>query len=132
MWLPLIDNAVVSSTIGQVVVPWFDGGLFGAILGAMIGIYGGAYGTVCGLCASKGKAKNLVYTLHYGGVIAGVTLLLFGVVAYFSGQPYSVWYGLGLSGLILVFVIGCLTPMLHMRYRQAEHRKLEAHGFREG
>jgi hypothetical protein len=42
------------------------------------------------------------------------------------GQPYGVWYGLGLAGLIGVIVIGANLPVMFMAYRGAERRRVEA------
>lgn len=59
-------------------------------------------------------------------------LLALGVAAIISGQPYAVWFGLGLPGLIITSVLLPLTIVVKQRYREAEQRKLEAESFRRG
>ena len=58
-------------------------------------------------------------------------LLALGVVALVAGQPYGVWYGFGLAGLIGLVVIGANTFTVHWAYRQAEARKLAARDLTE-
>ena len=120
-------------TIAAGVEPWFNSPwLPGTILGSGVGILGGIYGTVLGICAPRGAARGFVFALHWGLVALGSLLAITGVVALTRGQPYGVWYPLLLSGVILTLVVGCLTPVLRLRYRQAEHRRLEAEEFRRG
>jgi hypothetical protein len=45
-------------------------------------------------------------------------------------QPYHVWYPLALAGFILTFVCGGLLPVLLLRYRQAEARRMQAQDLR--
>jgi hypothetical protein len=49
-----------------------------------------------------------------------------------NDQPYHVWYPLVLIGGILTLVMGPLLPVVRLRYRQAEQRKLDAAGLRGG
>jgi hypothetical protein len=49
-----------------------------------------------------------------------------------SGQPYGVWYALLLPGVLLAVLMGTMTPIIKLRYRQAEHRRLTAEEFRRG
>jgi hypothetical protein len=42
------------------------------------------------------------------------------------GQPYGVWYGLLLPGVIGLIVLGSLSPVAVTAYRQAELRKIQA------
>ena len=115
------------------VQPWFENwGLVGGLLGGGIGILGGVYGTVVGICAPRGKAKRLVFGLHSSALGLGLGLLVGGFTALVTGQPYGVWYALLLPGALLTVLIICFTPMLKLRYRQAEHRKLNAEEFRRG
>lgn len=115
------------------VTPWFDNpGMVGGIAGAGIGVLGGIYGTVLGICSPKGKAKVLVFTMHWCSLLLGVLLLIGGITALVSGQPYRVWYPIILPGAILTLLMVCFTPMVFARYRQAEHRQLHAEEFRRG
>jgi len=103
--------------------PWFNPNIYAWIPGTLLGLAGGIEGTLAGLCAPRGKYKTLVMGFHF--TIMGVCCLLLtaGIVALATGQPYGVWYGLGLPGLGGLVVLGPLTLVIHMRYRQAELRK---------
>ncbi len=115
------------------VQPWFENwGLVGGLLGVGVGLLGGVYGTVVGICAPRGKAKGLVYGLHWFSLLLGLAVLAAGVTALIRGQPYGVWYPLLLSGAIVTVLIIGFTPMIKLRYRQAEHRHLSAEEFRHG
>ncbi len=115
------------------VQPWFENwGLIGGLLGGGIGLLGGVYGTVVGICAPRGKAKRLVFGLHWFALLLGLGLLVGGITALVTDQPYGVWYALLLPGAILTVLIICFTPMVKLRYRQAEHRQLNAEEFRRG
>lgn len=57
---------------------------------------------------------------------ASVICLILGVLALIYHQPYGVWYSLILPGLIGLVVLGSLTPVAIMRYRQADLRKMQA------
>ena len=115
------------------VQPWIENwGLVGGLLGGGVGLLGGVYGTVVGVCASRGKAKGLVFGLHCFSLLLGLALLAAGITALIGDQPYGVWYALLLPGAILTFLMIIFTPMIKMRYRQAEHRHLSAEEFRQG
>ncbi len=115
------------------VQPWFENwGLVGTLLGVGVGLLGGAYGAVVGICVPRGKAKGLVYGLHWFSLLLGLAVLAAGVTALIGGQPHRVWYPLLFSGAIVTGLIIGFTPMIKLRYRQAEHRKLNAEEFRRG
>ncbi len=126
-------SAILTVPIATSVEPWFPNTwLPGTILGCSVGLLGGIYGSVMGICAPRGVARRLVYGMHFGLLALGAALLIAGVVAVSGGQPYGVWYPLLLEGVILSTVMGPLTPVMRLRYRQAEHRRLEAEEFRRG
>lgn len=105
--------------------PWFSeylAWLPGTVLGCMAGLFGG----LAGCCAPRGKAKGLVLNGLWVLLIISVILLAAGGAALIVGQPYAVWYGLGLAGMIGTLVIGFNLPMIIRVYRQAEMRKMEA------
>ncbi|HEV3257176.1 MAG TPA: hypothetical protein VG013_09875 [Gemmataceae bacterium] len=105
--------------------PWFDP-MYAWLPGTLLGVIAGSLGGLAGWLGPKGKAKALVL----GGfwVLFGVSavMLVAGLAGYFSGQPYGVWYGLGLAGLIGVLVLGLNAPQLFRWYRQAEERRMSA------
>lgn len=107
------------------VAPWFDPSL-AWLPGALLGALGGVWGALAGVLLPMGRGKNLV--LGLGSVLlgVGVVLLLAGVFAWFAGQPFAVWYGLGLAGLIATLVLGINVPMMAYIIRAIEQRRIQA------
>ena len=106
--------------------PWFDPNLFGWIPGTVFGVLGGLWGSLGGTLAPQGKARSLVVSTG-----AALGLLAFGslaaaVVAAVSGQPYGIWYSLGLPGVLGSVLIPCLLPIVLRRYSEAEARRISA------
>jgi len=119
--------------LAQAVTPWVGNpNMVGAILGSSVGVFGAVFGTLCGTLAPRGKAKGLVLGMHLLGIAVGLIMLTLSIVALVGGQPYAIWYGLGLPGLILTAVLLPLTGVVRQRYREAEQRKLDAESFRRG
>jgi len=102
---------------------WFDPILYGWIPGTFIGIMGGLEGLFLGVLASKGKAKKFIFSFHFSVICISAILLIAGIIALISKQPYGVWYGLSLGGLIGLIVFGSLTPLIFRRFKDAEMRK---------
>ena len=102
---------------------WFNAAAYAWIPGTAVGLLGGLEGTLAGVLAPRGKGKILVLALHFGAMLLCAGLLLAGIVARVSGQPYGIWYGLGFPGLLGLVIFGSLTPVIVIRYRQAELRK---------
>jgi hypothetical protein len=98
--------------------PWFDPRLV-YVFGPAVGVLGGVLGPMVGVLAPRGKAKRLV--------LAGcAAMLVAAVVGFASGQPRIIWYSLGLAGGVGTVVFGSLTPVVLLRYRQAEARRMAA------
>lgn len=114
--------------------PWFDeqtAGLVGGLLGAGVGtVFGGIGGGIGGPLAALGKAKTFVLGIFIVGIALGVAMLGVAVVAIASGQPWWVWVSFLGPGVICAGVMGGLLPVVKLRYRQAEQRKLDAQSFR--
>lgn len=107
------------------------GGLIGAFLGGGIGVIGGVYGAVVGgVLAPRGLCRSVVLTLHLGLAASGGVALCVGVYALIAGQPYHVWFPVTLAGFVASVVMGSLYPVVRLRYRQAEARRMEAAGLR--
>jgi len=105
--------------------PWFDPRLV-YVFGPAVGVLGGVLGPMVGVLAPRGKAKRLVlgtWTLVLAGCAA---MLVAAVVGFVSGQPRIIWYSLGLAGGVGTVVFGSLTPVVLLRYRQAEARRMAA------
>ena len=114
--------------------PWFEpnhfGAWYGALVGGVGGSLGGVLGALTGTLAPRGIGRPWVLGTMYFFVAAGVAQLLFGAYAWIAGQPWGIWYGPILCGVIFTAVIGGLIPVVRQRYRQAEDRRLEAEGLR--
>ena len=108
--------------------PWISNpgmaGMVGGILGATIGILGGTIGTLAGVFVPRGKAKKLTLGVNTFAFVLSFISLVVGIVAYLSGQPYSVWYGFGFFGLLGTSGFGGSFWVILKRAREAELRKL--------
>lgn len=111
--------------------PWYDGNLYGWIPGATLGLLGGLWGVLVGTLAPRGRARGLVLGATWGLLLGSAVLLALGVAALLCGQPYGVWYGLGLAGLIGLVVIGANMFTVYWVYRMAEARKMAARDLME-
>jgi uncharacterized membrane protein len=105
---------------------WFDGNLYGWIFGTVLGVVGGLLGAAGGTLAPRGKAKGVVLLCWWLMLSVSFVLLLVGLYALYCGQPYGVWYGMLLPGLLGIVIFGLLLPVILKRYREAEQRKLTA------
>ena len=106
--------------------PWYDPNAFSWIPGTVYGILGGLWGSAAGALAPSGKAKNVILAVGWLFIAFGALFLVASIVAYVSGQPYGIWYGLGLPGLLGVILFPTLLPVVLTRYREAEERRLRA------
>ena len=106
--------------------PWFDANLYAWIPGTLLGVLGGLWGSLLGVLAPRGKAKAFVLGSLGLLLCASVICLVLGIMALVSRQPYGVWYGLLLPGVMGLVVLGSLGPLAIMAYRQAEARKMQA------
>lgn len=105
--------------------PWFDPNL-AWIPGTALGIIGGLFGGAIGFLMPHSRLKKrligmkfikVAYFLFLG---CSTTMLLAGIAALISGQPYGIWYGLGLAGLIGVIVFGSLYSLIFHLPKQIE------------
>ena len=105
--------------------PWISNpGVVGGILGSTIGILGGVIGTLAGVFVPRGKAKKLTLGVNTFAFVLSFISLVVGIVAYLSGQPYGIWYGFGLVGLLGTSGFGGGFWVILKRAREAELRKL--------
>ncbi|HVS39991.1 MAG TPA: hypothetical protein VMS17_30815 [Gemmataceae bacterium] len=111
--------------------PWYDENLYSWIPGTALGVLGGLWGSLVGMLAPRGRARGFVLVFTWALLVVSALLLVLGLVALFSGQPYGVWYGLGLAGLIGLVVVGANTFTVYWVYRAAEERKLAARDLTE-
>ena len=75
-----------------------------------LGVLGGLWGALAGTLGPLGRARSVV--VGAGWVLIGVCVLMLvlGLVALTTGQPYAIWYGLLLPGVIGGIVLGSLMP----------------------
>jgi uncharacterized membrane protein len=106
--------------------PWFNPNLFAWIPGTAFGVLCGLWGSLAGVLAPRGRARRLVLGMGLVLALVAVGFLAASVVALTSGQPYGVWYGLGLPGLLGLFLVPMLLPVVWKRYAEAETRKMGA------
>jgi hypothetical protein len=116
--------------------PWFEpnhfGAWYGGLVGGVGGGLGGTIGALSGILVRPNVGRTFILTAMYLMFAAGVAQLAFGIYAICAGQPWGIWYGPILGGTIFTIVVGPLIPMIHILYRQAEQRRLEAEGLRKG
>jgi hypothetical protein len=106
--------------------PWFNPSAYGFVPGVAIGLAGAVLGPLTGVLVPRGRAKGLLLGLYLAAIAASVGLLASGVIALATGQPYGVWYGLGLPGLIGTIVFGVLYGVVQRRFQDAEIRRIGA------
>ncbi len=106
--------------------PWFDPNLHAWIPGTLLGVAGGLWGAVAGWLAPQGRGKAFVYASGLLLVGLSVVSLIAGLVAMTSAQPYGVWYGLLLPGVLGAISLTWAPGLVRKRYREAEGRKIEA------
>lgn len=112
---------------------WWDaqtGSMLGGLMGAVGGTLGGLMGAAIGILAPRGRCRRLLIGCQVALTLAGLGLLIAGIVALVVGQPRHVSFPLLLVGAILAAVLGGLMPVTLMRYRQAEQRRLDAEELR--
>lgn len=105
---------------------WFNANQYAWIPGTLLGVLGGTFGGVVGSLAPMGKGRRLVMAAWWLLVICCAGLLAAGTVAFVAKQPYGVWYGLALPGLLGLILFPALKPTITSAYRMAEERRMQA------
>ena len=115
--------------------PWFDPNTFGAWYGSIGGGVGGSLmgcmGGLAGYLAPRGKGRQFVMITFTVFLVLGAVQAVLGMFALAEGQPYGIWYPMLLCGIVTLFVIGPLIPVIRRRYAEAEHRRIEAEAIRQ-
>jgi hypothetical protein len=106
--------------------PWFDPDTYAWIPGTVYGTLGGLLGAVSGTLAVRGKAKNAVLGAWWAFIGVAVVFFVASAAAFFAGQPYGIWYGFGLPGLLGLVLFPILLPQVLAQYRAAEDRRMQA------
>src|SRR4051812_5280123 len=113
--------------------PWFDELTFGVLVGGIGGGVGGSlagvWGGLVGMLAPRGKGRAVLIPIGWAFVGLSALSLTFGLCALAAGQPYGIWYGPLLGGVIVGGVVGGLMPVVYKRYAEAEVRRVQAEEF---
>jgi uncharacterized membrane protein len=105
---------------------WFDPGHYAWVPGAVYAVLAVVVAGLVGYFAPKGRARHSIVLVWLALWALAVALLVAGIVAQVEGQPWAIWYGLGLPGLIGTLVVGLNTLVILKTYRQVEQRRLAA------
>ena len=108
--------------------PWFAdpiqfSSIFGALVGGIGGPLCGVLGSLAGALAPKGKAKRFIVGGFVAVISISVVLLVIGLYALLTGQPFPIWFAFLLPGIIFSCAMGWGLPAVLMRYREAEKNK---------
>ena len=96
------------------------------MLGALVGSAVGILGALVAWLGSAGRAKTFVLGTLRGLGWFGVGVLLVGIVAFFSGQPYAVYYPPALLGVICAALGFSLPRSVTRRYEERKLRRMQA------
>lgn len=95
--------------------PWFDPEIFSWLPGTLLGVVGGLFGAAIGSLLTP-RFKGLLFTIDGLLIFASILMFLLGCLAYFLGQPYVIWFGFGLPGVIGIVVFSGLWFGLNAMY----------------
>ncbi len=106
--------------------PWFDPNHYAWLPGTAYGVAAGVMGSLVGWLAPRGRARTFILRAWFALWASAVALLIAGIAALAEGQPWGVWYGLLLPGVIGTLVVGANSLVILKRYREVEERRLAA------
>ena len=104
---------------------WFNPGLFGGVLGAAFGCTAGLWGYLASVLSARGKARSFI--LGWGWTMFGGSCLclVMAVIAFAAGQPYGIWYGLGLVGVLGCIIFPLRIGPIRRIYAESESRRMQ-------
>ena len=100
--------------------PWISQEALGLLIMAIFIPLGPLVATLGWLFVPKGKAKKLTLGVIAFGIVMGFIFLVFGVIAYFFGQPRWVWLRSGFYGLDWAILFGIVYWIILKRARDGE------------
>ena len=103
--------------------PWFDPNVWSWLPGTLSGVLTGGYGAFAGWLAPRGAARKWVLGAHCALLALSAAMLVFAIAAFLAGQPYGIWYGFGLPGVVGAGLLTLRYPVIRQRYRDAELRR---------
>ncbi len=98
----------------------------GAVIGAAAGTGLGLLGALLGVMIARGWALRLAAAGLLAVALAGVAAVAVAVLGLATGQPYAVWYPLGLIGVIAAAVGFAMRPIARRRAQQIELQRMRA------
>ncbi len=104
--------------------PWFDPNKYSWICGAAYGVAAVILGAVAFYLVPKGRAKRAVVSAWVLLWSIAIGLIIIGLVAVADRQPWGVWYGILLPGIVGTAVLGGNLLIILKRYKEAEQRGL--------
>ncbi len=96
-------------------VPWYT---LMWIPGTLLGVAIGILGSFIGVQASRGRLRPSALRLMLGMMAVSAAFLAVGVASLVMNQPWGVWYGFLLPGLIGLAVLGANLPVVKRRIRE--------------
>ena|SRR5438445_13565108 len=103
--------------------PWFDPNQYSWITGVMFGGIALALGALAAWLVPKGKAKGFIVSSWVSLWVVAIILLVAGIVALSDRQPWGVWYGLLLPGVVGTAVMGGNLLIILKKYGEAEQHR---------
>jgi hypothetical protein len=107
------------------VAPWWSDRTAGTLVGILGGV-AGLIGALIGVLTSLGRARTLVFAIHYVLIALGGVSLSVGIYALTEGQPFFVCYPLLLLGVVLAGAFGGGLRKVRKTYRDKELLRMEA------
>ncbi len=104
---------------------WFNPGLFGGVLGAAFGCTAGLWGWAAARLSARGKARRFI--LGWGWSMFGCSCLclVLAAIAFAVGQPYGIWYVLGLVGVLGCIIFPLRIIPIRRTYAESESRRMQ-------
>lgn len=100
--------------------PWFDPNQYAWIPGTVFGIVAVALGAVAAWLVPKGRAKEYVVRAWVSLLAVAIILFIAGITALSKSQPWGVWYGLLLPGIIGTVVLSGNLLVILKKYREVK------------
>ena len=97
-------------------------GWLGGCLGVLFGVLGG----LIGVASAWAKSRALTLSLCGIGLAIGGVSLIAGIAALSAGQPWHVYYGLLLTGVVVPAVLGSIYPKIRRQLQDDELRRMTA------
>ena len=96
-------------------IPWYA---LMWIPGTLLGITIGVLGSFIGVRASRGKLRPSALKLMLAMMAVSAIFMVIGVATLAMGQPWGMWYGFLLPGLIGLVVLGANLPVVKKRIQE--------------